>query len=44
MPVLVSLFAPLVFIGIGAFALYWIIRKAITGGMKDFERWKRGQG
>jgi len=25
---------------IGAYVLHWIIRTAISGGMKDFERWK----
>ena len=24
--------------------LHWIIRTAVSGGMKDFERWKREQG
>ena len=28
---------------IGACILHWIIRTAISGGMKDFERWKREQ-
>jgi hypothetical protein len=26
---------------IGTFITYWIIRKAVSGGMRDFERWKR---
>lgn len=30
-----------VFLVIGAFVLHWIIRTAVSGGMKDFERWKR---
>lgn len=37
------LVAPLIFIVIGAFVLHWTIRTAISGGMKDFERWKREQ-
>jgi hypothetical protein len=28
---------------IGAVILHWIIRTAVSGGMKDFERWKREQ-
>ena len=28
---------------VGACILHWIIRTAISGGMKDFERWKREQ-
>ena len=28
---------------IGGYVLHWIIRTAISGGMKDFERWKREQ-
>jgi hypothetical protein len=35
--------AVLVFV-IGAFTLHLVIRTAISGGMKDFERWKREQG
>jgi hypothetical protein len=38
------LLAPLVFTAIGAYVLYWTIRTAISGAMKDFERWKREQG
>ena len=36
----------LYFIGsvVSLIILYWIIRTAISGGMKDFERWKREQG
>jgi hypothetical protein len=30
----------LVFLAIGAFALYWIIRKAVSGGMRDYEQRK----
>ena len=26
---------------IGALVVYWIIRNAIFGAMRDFERWKR---
>jgi len=26
---------------ISAFIAYWIIRWAVFGGMKDFEKWKR---
>ena len=31
------------FIGllIGAYVAYWIIRWAVFGGMRDFEKWKR---
>jgi len=29
---------------VGAFALHWIIRSAISGAMKDFEHWKRERG
>jgi hypothetical protein len=29
-----------VFLIIGAFITYWIIRKAVFGGMRDFEVWK----
>jgi hypothetical protein len=29
---------------IGVLILHWIIRTAVSGGMKDFERWKREQG
>jgi len=25
---------------IGAFVVYWIIRNAVYGGMKDYEQWK----
>jgi len=28
---------------IGGYILHWIIRTAISGGMKDFERWKSEQ-
>jgi hypothetical protein len=28
---------------VGSYILYWIIRTAISNGMKDFERWKREQ-
>ena len=30
------LFVPL----IGGFIVYWIIRAAVFGGMRDFEQWK----
>jgi uncharacterized membrane protein YdjX (TVP38/TMEM64 family) len=26
---------------IGALIAYWIIRRAVFGGMRDFEKWKR---
>ena len=26
---------------IGAYVMHWIIRTAISGAMKDFEKWKR---
>jgi len=28
---------------IGAYIAYWIIRWAVFGGMRDFEKWKRKQ-
>jgi hypothetical protein len=33
----------LVLFVIGVVVLRWIIRTAVFDGMKDFERWKRGQ-
>jgi hypothetical protein len=36
-----SLGTVIVFYVIGAFALHWIIRTAISGAMKDFDHWKR---
>jgi hypothetical protein len=28
---------------IGGFIVYWIIRSAVFGGMRDFEKWKHNQ-
>jgi hypothetical protein len=28
---------------VGAWVAYWVIRYAVSGGMKDFEKWKRKQ-
>jgi hypothetical protein len=28
---------------IGGFIVYWIIRSAVFGGMRDFEKWKHKQ-
>ncbi|HYZ55927.1 MAG TPA: hypothetical protein VE733_20850 [Streptosporangiaceae bacterium] len=43
-----SPFESLIFFAIGAvllaFVLHWIVRTAISSGMKDFERWKRKRG
>jgi len=35
-----SLIVAIVIFVVGAFVLHWIIRTAVSGGMKDFERWK----
>jgi len=37
------LLTPIVVAAISAYILYWVIRSAVSGGMKDFERWKREQ-
>ena len=39
-----SLIGVIVLFAVGAYALHWIIRSAISGAMKDFERWKRERG
>jgi len=36
-----SLIVAIVIFALGACVLHWIIRTAVSGGMKDFERWKR---
>lgn len=28
---------------IGGFIVYWIIRSAVFGGMRDFDKWKHEQ-
>jgi hypothetical protein len=32
---------PIIILLISAFITYWIIRWAVSGGMKDFDKWKR---
>jgi hypothetical protein len=39
----VAFIGGIIIFAIGAYILHWIIRTAISGGMKDFERWKREQ-
>jgi hypothetical protein len=36
-----SLMVDIVLFALGASVLHWIIRTAVSGGMKDFDRWKR---
>jgi hypothetical protein len=36
-----SLMVDIVLFALGASVLHWIIRTAVSSGMKDFEQWKR---
>jgi hypothetical protein len=36
-----SLMVDIVLLALGASVLHWIIRTAVSRGMKDFDRWKR---